>query len=140
MSEMLQEKRGQAMVEFAITIPFFVIVTLIGMYVMFALHDYFTLQEIAREAARQRAVYTTEQLPDANLRAHIQSYASLSDTYSFEPTRDLTVTFDNASGSVETGDKFVAVTAVATKAGSKNVVLNILPDRLSYSLVMRQEW
>lgn len=137
---MLQEKRGQAMVEFAITIPFFVIVTLIGMYVMFALHDYFTLQEIAREAARQRAVYTTEQMPDANLQAHIKSYAALSDTYSFEPSRDLTVAFDKVSANADTGDKFVEVTAVATKAKSQNVVYNILPDRLSYSLVMRQEW
>lgn len=128
------------MVEFAITIPFFVIVTLIGMYIMFMLHDYFTLQEIAREAARQRAVYTTEQLPDANLQAHIKSYASLSDTYSFEPSRDLTVAFDQISGSVGTGDKFVEVKAVATKVKSKNIVYNILPDRLSYSLVMRQEW
>ena len=140
MLKRMYEQRGQAMVEFAITIPFFVIVTLIGMYIMFMLHDYFTLQEIAREAARQRAVYTAEQLPDALLQAHIKRYAALSDTYSFEPSRDLQVTFDNASSDAGMSDKFVAVKAVATKAKSKNIVYNILPDELSYSLVMRQEW
>ena len=135
-----RSSKGQAMVEFAIIIPFFLMLLYGFAYLAMFFHDYHTLQAITRDITRHEAVG----IPYDTIKANYTSTTFLTDVYLFNPDTDITAvdikTEDekNASGTV-TG-KQVTVTLKATanlKPGS--FWSGVLPPAITASLTMRKE-
>ena len=54
----MRKQKGQSLVEFALVIPFFLFIVFAIIYAGMLFHDYSTLSNIARSAAREAAIVT----------------------------------------------------------------------------------
>ncbi len=127
----LLDKRGQTMIEFAIIIPFFVLMLYGFAYVSMFFHDYITLSELARDIARRESVGIAYDQTKYN------NTALLTDVYKFNPTKDQGVKIDSETDA--TAGKQIIVTLTAQLNMENAFWKGILPASISASLTMRKE-
>jgi len=127
----LLDKRGQAMIEFAIIIPFFALMLYGFAYVGMFFHDYITLTELARDIARRESVGIAYDQTKYN------NTALLTDVYKFNPAKDQGVKI--VSSTDATAGKQITVTLAAQLNMTNSFWKSILPASISASLTMRKE-
>ena len=75
----MKRKKGQSIVEFAIVLPFFLLLLFGIFYSGMLFHDYSTLSNIARSAAREAALDPTKNY--SNIITHYQNQEMLTSLY-----------------------------------------------------------
>lgn len=127
----LLDKRGQAMVEFAIIIPFFAVLLYIIAYGSMLFHDFITLTELARDIARRESVGIVYD------QARYNNTALLTDLYTLNLARDEGVLIELITDDI-TGRQ-VVVTVTAQLNLPNRFWENMLPNTISASLTMHRE-
>ncbi len=127
----LRNKRGQAMVEFTIIIPFFIFMLYGFSYMGMFFHDYLTLNEMTRNIARQASVGISLD----KIKENYNNQTFLTNVYivTFDPERDVKDSEDSS------GEKNVTVTLTAARNVTKDSFWEVLPASISSSLTMRKE-
>lgn len=75
----MKRQKGQSIVEFAIVLPFFLLLLFGIFYSGMLFHDYSTLSNIARSAAREAAIAETTNY--SNISSHYQNQELLTSLY-----------------------------------------------------------
>ena len=81
----MNKQKGQALIEFALVLPFFLLLVFSLIYTGMLFHDYSTLSNIARTAARERAI--TENVETETLKGRY--YDSASNKFKYSLVTDL---------------------------------------------------
>lgn len=134
-----KDKHGQAMVEFAIIIPFFMLMLYGFSYLAMFFHDYLTLNELTRDIARHEAVG----IHFADIRTNYTSTTFLTDVYLFQPAKAGAVVVKNTDEKNSSGT-IIGTSITVTLTATANVTegslwKKILPNTISTSLTMRKE-
>lgn len=136
--KVFSNKKGQAMVEFAVILPLFVFLFAGITYMGMVFHDYLSITFFAREAARASAVGTTNAAIIADATANRRLV--LTNLYSVNLNR----TSDFNIGILENeqlGGNYVTVTVTARRNARNSLPLidSFLPAALTSRLSMRVE-
>lgn len=125
-----REQRGQAMVEFAIIVPFFLMLIWGFAYLSMFFHDYLTLSELTRVIARNESVGI------AYDPAAYNNTAFLTNLYTWNPQTGIAVATaaDAAAGMQVT----VTLTASLNLAAG-SFLADSLPAAITAALTMRKE-
>ncbi|MDU4961763.1 MAG: pilus assembly protein [Sporomusaceae bacterium] len=126
----LRDRRGQAMVEFAIIIPFFCTMVWGFAYLSMFFHDYLTLTELTRVIARNESVGIAY---DSNV---YKDTTFLTTVYTWNPQTGVAVaTTANAAAGTQ-----VTVTLTAKlNLAADSIWANSLPAAITAALTMRKE-
>jgi Flp pilus assembly protein TadG len=131
-----QQQKGQAIVEFAIIIPFFLFILMGVIYLSMVCHDVLTLQEIARTSTRSLAIGSAK---EADLRAFYVANPELSSLYKMDATNknDFTI---NSSNDANLG-KVVTVTVTGRRQSNFSFwgLELVFPPTISANLTMHDE-
>ena len=84
---MVKHKRGQSIVEFAIVLPFFVVMLMAAFYLTLLCYDVMTLSTYARDSARQLAVQTKSYMPTTRYNLIIKRPLRFNGMYAWEPAK-----------------------------------------------------
>nr|WP_092075029.1 TadE/TadG family type IV pilus assembly protein [Dendrosporobacter quercicolus]NSL49994.1 pilus assembly protein [Dendrosporobacter quercicolus DSM 1736]SDN27840.1 TadE-like protein [Dendrosporobacter quercicolus] len=132
MGNYFADRRGQALVEFAIILPIFFLMLYALAYLGMFFHDYLTLNELTRDIARKEAVGISFD----DIKQNYRERTFLTSVYSFNPD-DVTVTTEAEEIG---GGQQVTVTLTATVNVAENSFWGeMLPSTISSSLTMRKE-
>lgn len=132
MGKYLTDRRGQALVEFAIILPIFFLMVYALVYLGMFFHDYLTLNELTRDIARKEAVGISFD----DIKQNYRERTFLTGIYTFNPD-DVTVTTDEEEIG---GGQQVTVTLTATVNVAENSFWGeMLPPTISSTLTMRKE-
>lgn len=127
----LRNKRGQAMVEFAIIVPLFFFMLYAFSYLGMFFHDYLTLNEMTRDITRQASVgISLDKIKESYSN---KTFLTSVYTVTFDPERDVKDSEDSS------GEKNVTVTLTAARNVTKDSFWEVLPKTISSSLTMRKE-
>ncbi|AJQ26833.1 TadE/TadG family type IV pilus assembly protein [Pelosinus fermentans] len=130
----LRNKRGQAMVEFAIIIPFFIFMMYGFSYLGMFFHDYLTLNEMTRDITRQASV-------GISLDKIKESYSNktfLTSVYTFDSDAiEMTIASENEKDTSDGQNVTVKLTAWLNM--ESGFWKSIFPEKISSSLTMRKE-
>lgn len=130
-----RSNRGQAMVEFAIIIPFFIFMLYAFSYLGMFFHDYLTLNEMTRDIARHESVG----IPFAKIKTNYSNTTFLTNIYTFDPERNVNVVVASEIINGTADGQNVTVTLTASRNVTKNSFWEVLPASISSSLTMRKE-
>jgi Flp pilus assembly protein TadG len=124
-----RDSRGQAMVEFAIIIPFFFIMVYGFAYLSMFFHDYLTLTELTRDIARNESVGIAYN-PDT-----YSNTALLTNVYRLDWQSGVAVTPPDAAA----GEQVTVTLTARLNAAAGSFWADTLPATISASLTMRKE-
>jgi len=131
-----KNERGQAIIEFAIIIPFFIFMLYAFAYLAMFFHDYLTLTEMTRDIARRQSVGISID----TIRAHYATQVFLTDFYVFDPNTGIQITTaaeDPKDASAGSAIKVILNATLQVSDGS--YWKEVLPATISSSLVMHKE-
>ena len=129
-----QQQKGQAIVEFAIIIPFFLFILMGVIYLSMACHDVLTLQEIARTSTRSLALGSAK---EADLRTYYVANTGLSSLYKMD-ANGFAVTYNSNDANL---GKIVTVTVtgkIQEEFSFWGLDL-VFPSTISANLTMHEE-
>ena len=135
-----RRQSGQAIVEFAIIFPFFIMMLMGFFYISLLCHDYLTLTEMARASARTAAIGT---LSDADIRTYYGQQGFFTSVYSLNPHSDVDFKIERKAETTAAGSgKMVVVTLTARRAIGVLHIMGMelsLPETMQASLAMHKE-
>lgn len=131
-----RNRRGQAIVEFAIILPVFMLMLFGLANLSMFLHDILTINEMARDIARNESVGITFD----EIRENYRNAVFLTNLYQFNPDNGVQVTTapENAQNPVAGQNVTVTVTATLNIAAG-SIWREFLPAAITARLVMRRE-
>ena len=133
----MKKHKGQSLVEFALVFPFFLLLILALIYSGMLFYDYSTLSNIARSAARERAISPPSGVADAD----ITGYYFDSSKQQFRPNL-VTGLYKPASNPLvitTSGDDIVVT--INMVLGERSPIMEIVvPDRYSIVYHMRKDY
>lgn len=80
-------QKGQAIVEFALVLPLFVLVLYFVFYAGFAFADYLTMSNVTRSIAHEASVHPQQKYPEI-IKKNLADQKLLSDIYVWEPDKN----------------------------------------------------
>lgn len=130
----MKEQKGQALIEFALVFPFFLLLVFGIIYSGMLFYDYSTLSNVARSAARERAITKDSTDNDVIIENYFKDgnflYGQTTSLYS--PGTPPMI--------IETVDEDIIVT-INMQLGSRSPLMEIvLPDRYSIVYHMRKDY
>lgn len=129
----IKYKYGQAMLEFAVILPFFILLLMGFVYTGMVFHDYLAIGDLTRDVAR----YESVGIKYNDIKDDLKVDQRMSNLYDVNTGADIKVATANEGNQL--GD-FVTVTVTAKRKDSENSFLNyVLPEKLTTSLSMRKE-
>lgn len=131
----LMNKRGQAMVEFAIIVPFFIFMLYAFSYLGMFFHDYLTLNEMTRDIARHESVGISFE----KIKVNYSNTTFLTNVYTFDPEKNVKVVVASEIVNGTANGQNVTVTLTASRNVMKDSFWEVLPASISSSLTMRKE-
>lgn len=135
----LKNQRGQAMIEFAIIIPFFIFMLVGFVYLAFLCHDFLTLKEIARSAARTAAVGS---MSNADIRSVYGQTGFFTDLYKLDSGSSQDFNIEERQETASSTSKMVVVTLTARRTIGSVKIMDLelsLPETIQTSLAMHKE-
>lgn len=129
----MKRQKGQSLVEFALVTPFFLLLVFALIYSGMLFHDYNTLSNIARSAAREAAILESTSQTDYNeIAGHYTGQATITSLYT-QSSFDVTpVTQD--------GEAYVEVRIRLTlRANTSTVMRIVLPDTYDIVYYMKKD-
>ncbi|SDO78537.1 TadE/TadG family type IV pilus assembly protein [Selenomonas ruminantium] len=134
-------QKGQAIVEFALLLPLFLILLFGILYTGMIMADYLTLSSMARSSAREAAVISTEKYKQSKYSTVISNYSNKElpvDIFTWDPTKDkyFKITYEKNSRNVKVeikadlnkkkvGYKVASVMDSIAGSNMKNMELNV---------------
>ncbi len=131
----LRNKRGQAMVEFAIIIPFFIFMLYGFSYMGMFFHDYLTLNEMTRDITRQASVGISLD----KIKTNYSGQTFLTSVYIFDPKTNIQLVTAPENGKDASEGENITVTLTAVRNVTKDSFWEVLPEKITSSLTMRKE-
>lgn len=129
-------RRGIAMIEFAIIIPIFIFMLYGLAYLSMVFHDYLTLSEMTRDIARHESVGITFD----KIKANYSKTTFLTDVYLFNPDTDVKVDTQAENSQNPSAGQNVTVTLTAKlNIAKESIWHDMLPSIITASLTMRKE-
>jgi len=126
----MKRQHGQSIVEFAIVLPFFLLLLFGIFYSGMLFHDYSSLSNIARSAAREAAVTSGTNYSD--IKTHYQNQKLLTSLYRRE-------TFDIKKGKNDTNENEVYVKITMRLSISFPLLEMLLPDSFDVVYYMKKD-
>ena len=137
----MNKQKGQALIEFALVLPFFLLLVFSLIYTGMLFHDYSTLTNIARTAARDRAI--TENVETETLKGRY--YDSASNKFKYSLVTDLYLPDKlndqdamSIDGPDDNGD--IVVTIKMRLHESSPLMEMVLPETYSVIYHMRKDY
>lgn len=98
----MHKQKGQALVEFALIIPFFLLLIFGLIYSGLLFHDYNTLSNTARSAAREAALLpvTASDNDYKSIKDHYLGKTTVTSLYTYNPTTDFVVQREGSGNDV----------------------------------------
>ena len=139
----MNKQKGQALIEFALVLPFFLLLIFGLIYTGMLFHDYSTLSNIARTAARERAITDENNVSNETIINRYYNvdtngekkftYALVTDLYKLADT-PMTI-------STGTDDDDIIVTINMQKKDDWSVLMEmVLPENYSVVYHMRKDY
>lgn len=125
-----RDRRGQAMVEFAIIVPFFLLMMYAFAYLGMFLHDYLTLHQLTRVIARNVSVADGVYQPEA-----YSGTVFLTDVYRWNPQSGVAI----VPPELPPGQPFTVTVTATRNMADGSFWADQLPPAISASLTMRKE-
>ena len=134
----MKKQKGQALVEFALIIPFFLLLIFGLIYSGMLFYDYSTLSNVARSAARERAITSTDtvsntQIEDYYFNKSKRVFSPQLVTGLYHPVADAL----KVTGPSNTND--IVVTITMELDNSSYLMRTFLPPKYSVVYHMRKE-
>jgi Flp pilus assembly protein TadG len=130
-----RNNRGQAMVEFAIIIPFFFFMLYACSYLGMFFHDYLILNEMTRNIARQASVGISLD----TIKINYSNQTFLTSVYIFDSNTNVQLVTEPENENDTSEGQNVTVTLTASRNVTKDSFWEVLPETISSSLTMRKE-
>ena len=139
----MNKQKGQALIEFALVLPFFLLLVFSLIYTGMLFHDYSTLSNIARTAARDRAI--TDNVDDSVIIGRYYDsakgkfkYALVTDLYKPGAGEEESA---NPAMAIETTSDGDIIVTINMRLGSDTSPLMemVLPDKYSIVYHMRKD-
>lgn len=136
MLKQIKNERGQAIIEFALILPFFIFMLYAFVYLAMFFHDYLTLTDMTRDIARRQSVGISLDL----IKRDYTGRVFLTDFYVFDPNTGIQITTVPEDNTNTSAGSAVEVTLKATlQAQEGSYWKKVLPATISSSLVMHKE-
>ncbi|MGM9581105.1 MAG: TadE/TadG family type IV pilus assembly protein [Anaerovibrio sp.] len=134
---MLREQRAQGIVEFAVVLPLFLLLSMGVIYFGMAFSDYLTMSNTVRSIAHEASLKSTDDDYKAVIRNETRGVTLVSDIYVWQPdsvngtNNDfLSVTYDGTTHNVVVR----ARAQLSTESAIANAVNNILGDSIGNAM------
>ena len=135
---MKRKQNGQAAIELALVLPFFILFFMAIAYLGMTFADYLTLSNIARDSARYAAVSTATTGTAVRTQYNNDHKPSLiTSLYNWNPAS--ADDFDIKLNQGTSPDKYVEVILTANLADTVNIMGLVLPNQLQVNYKMHQE-
>ena len=139
MQKKLKKQSGQAILEFAIIIPFFIFMLMGFVYLSMLCHDYLTLTEMARAAARTAAVGT---MTNDDIRTYYGNTGFFTEIYTLNTKSTDDFKIEVKKETPTSTSQMVVVTLTARRAIGTLDIMGMdlsLPATIQTSLAMHKE-